>query len=56
MNIVPRIYVACLSAYNNGFLHGEWIDCDQDAEVIWAEIKEMLKASPMPDALIMGDP
>ena len=22
----PRIYVACLAAYNNGRLHGRWID------------------------------
>jgi Antirestriction protein (ArdA) len=21
-----RIYVACLAAYNNGYLHGKWID------------------------------
>ena len=21
----PQIYVACLAAYNSGFLHGEWI-------------------------------
>lgn len=24
----PRIYVACLAAYNNGHLHGRWIDAD----------------------------
>jgi len=30
----PRIYVACLAAYNAGKLHGEWIDADQDAEAI----------------------
>lgn len=46
----PRIYVACLSAYNNGKLHGAWIDCDQDAEAIWDEINVMLKNSPEPDA------
>jgi hypothetical protein len=22
----PQIYVACLAAYNNGRLHGVWID------------------------------
>jgi Antirestriction protein (ArdA) len=25
----PRIYVACLAAYNNGYLHGAWIDAIQ---------------------------
>lgn len=46
----PKIYVACLSAYNNGKLYGAWIDCDRDALDIWAEIEEMLKNSPEPDA------
>lgn len=46
----PKIYVACLAAYNNGKLHGTWIDCDQDADDIQAEIEEMLKNSPEPDA------
>lgn len=46
----PRIYCACLSAYNNGKLHGTWIDCDQDADAIKAEIEEMLTNSPEPDA------
>lgn len=49
-NQIPRIYVACLSAYNNGKLHGEWIDCNQDAEVIWKEIQAILRTSPEPDA------
>ncbi|ANV88901.1 antirestriction protein ArdA [Picosynechococcus sp. PCC 7117] len=42
----PRIYVACLAAYNNGFLHGAWIDADQDAEDIRKEVREMLKTFP----------
>lgn len=45
-----RIYVACLAAYNNGILHGRWIDAQQDESAIWDEIKAMLAASPMPDA------
>jgi antirestriction protein len=43
----PRIYVACLSAYNNGKLHGEWIDCDRDSDEIMDDIKAMLSRSPM---------
>lgn len=46
----PRIYVACLAAYNNGFLHGEWIDADQDVDSLYAEIKKILVSSPIPDA------
>ena len=43
----PRIYVACLAAYNNGYSHGTWIDCDQDKDAIMEEIQEMLKESPV---------
>ncbi len=46
----PRIYVACLAAYNNGILHGAWIDASQDAWAIRGEISCMLQASPIPDA------
>lgn len=28
----PRIYAACLAAYNSGRLHGRWIDATQDPE------------------------
>ena len=46
----PRIYVACLAAYNSGRLHGEWIDANQDPEEIQADVEEMLERSPEPDA------
>ena len=46
----PRIYVACLAAYNNGCLHGAWIDADQDADQIRDEIAAMLARSPVKDA------
>lgn len=46
----PRIYVACLAAYNGGRLHGEWIDADQSAEEIHEAIKQMLSRSPEPGA------
>lgn len=45
-----KIYVACLAAYNNGFLHGAWIDAEQDAYDIYAEVRAMLAASPVEDA------
>jgi antirestriction protein len=46
----PKIYVACLAAYNAGYLHGDWIDADQDADDIYQEIRDMLSRSlfPMP--------
>ena len=48
--IQPRVYVACLAAYNNGILHGRWIDADDGEDAIWAEIREMLAESPIPGA------
>jgi antirestriction protein len=45
-----RIYVACLAAYNNGKLHGRWIDATQGASAIRDEIQEMLSESPEPNA------
>ena len=47
MSEACQIYVACLSAYNNGYLHGAWIDATQDEEEIDAEIQTMLAASPV---------
>jgi len=45
-----RIYVACLAAYNNGVLHGRWIDAAQDADSICDEVNAMLAASPISGA------
>ena len=42
-----RIYVACLAAYNNGILHGGWIDACQDADEIRWAIHDILKFSPI---------
>lgn len=48
--IVPRIYVASLSDYNNGILHGEWIDADQDLDAIQVAVSDMLRRSTDPYA------
>ncbi len=46
----PRIYVACLAAYNAGRLHGAWIDANQDPDDLHEAIQTMLARSPEPDA------
>ncbi len=46
----PEIYVACLSAYNNGILYGQWIDATQPVEMVREAIVQMLKKSPIPGA------
>lgn len=41
-----KVYIACLAAYNNGKLHGQWIDADKGADVIREGIKSVLEQSP----------
>ena len=45
-----RIYVACLAAYNNGILHGAWLDAEQGVDALRAGIEAMLAASPVAGA------
>jgi antirestriction protein len=42
----PRIYVASLSDYNAGILHGEWIEADQNPEDVQEAVLDMLAKSP----------
>lgn len=49
-DLEPRIYVACLAAYNSGQLHGAWIEVDDDAATVRAAIATMLEASPIAGA------
>ena len=50
-----RIYVTDLAAYNNGILHGVWIDACDDSETIKEQINEMLASSPEKDAEDLAD-
>jgi len=43
---VPRIYVASLSDYVAGILHGEWIDATQEPEELNEAVQGMLRRSP----------
>lgn len=48
--IEPRIYVASLSDYNTGRLHGRWIDLEgKSEEDVWDEINTMLADSKNPN-------
>ena len=49
-NDTPRIYVACLAAYNAGQLHGCWIDATREIEEIWANIHALIVSSPVEGA------
>lgn len=46
MSTEIRIYVADLAAYNNGKLHGVWIDATNDLDAIWKQVSQMLAKSP----------
>lgn len=41
-----RVYAACLAAYNNGILHGCWLDVTDDVDKLRAEVAAMLADSP----------
>jgi antirestriction protein len=41
----PAIYIASLADYNNGVLHGAWIDAARDPEEIQADINAILASS-----------
>jgi antirestriction protein len=45
----PRVYVACLAAYNAGCLHGCWIEVGEPDQMR-AAVRAMLAASPEPGA------
>ncbi|GAA0687580.1 antirestriction protein ArdA [Dyella marensis] len=50
---MPRIYVACLASYNNGVLHGRWIDlAGLDVADVQSEIDEMLRESKYPNVAV----
>jgi antirestriction protein len=42
----PRIYVASLSDYNAGVLHGEWLDAAQNLDDLETAVTAMLARSP----------
>ncbi|WP_018599349.1 antirestriction protein ArdA [Mycobacterium sp. 155] len=46
----PAIYVASLADYNNGILHGAWIDAAREPDEIYADINTMLGSSREPVA------
>ncbi len=47
----PSVWVGCLAAYNNGILHGRWIDLDGlDVDELQEAIQAVLADSPEPAA------
>ncbi|MEM9520400.1 MAG: antirestriction protein ArdA [Actinomycetota bacterium] len=48
--IRPRIYVASVADYNNGHLHGKWLDAAQPVEDLNDQVNAMLRTSTQPNA------
>ncbi len=48
--VSPKVWIASLSDYNNGHLHGAWVDADQEPDFIWKGVNEVLRTSRQPDA------
>jgi antirestriction protein len=48
--LAPRIWVGSLADYNNGRLHGEWLEAARGAPEIEADISAMLERSVIPGA------
>jgi antirestriction protein len=46
LSLLPQVWVGSLSDYNNGILHGAWIDAAREPEQIQADIKAVLAGSP----------
>jgi antirestriction protein len=46
----PKIYVASLADYNDGRLHGAWLDAAQEPEALYEQVGAMLARSPVPGA------
>ena len=46
----PKIYIACLAAYNSGHLHGKWVEPADTVEGLQEQINQVLKSSPVKNA------
>lgn len=48
-----KIYVACLASYNNGILHGAWIDAESDVDAMQEQVNAMLRKSRFPNVFVI---
>jgi antirestriction protein len=46
----PKVWIASLSDYNAGHLHGAWVSADQEPDGIWDGINEVLRTSKVSGA------
>jgi len=48
--IRPKVWIASLSDYNGGRLHGAWVEADQEPDGIWEGVNGVLRTSRVPGA------
>lgn len=48
--VAPRVYVASLSDYNDGRLHGTWIDAACEESELYEQVEAILATSQVPGA------
>ena len=49
-----KLYAACLASYNNGVLHGRWIDASSDVDAMQEEVSAMLRESRFPNVTVIA--
>jgi antirestriction protein len=47
-----QIYIACLASYNNGTLHGKWIDATSDVDEMQEDVDTLLRSSKYPNVMV----
>ena len=47
-----KIYIACLASYNNGTMHGKWIDATSDVDEMQEEVNALLRSSKYPNVMV----
>ena len=43
-----QIYIACIASYNNGTLHGTWIDTTSDVDEMQEDVDVASRINPSP--------
>jgi antirestriction protein len=50
LTLHPRVWIGCLAAYNNGTLHGDWVDAAVESDEPYESVQRILASSPEPNA------
>ncbi|WP_454162997.1 antirestriction protein ArdA [Gordonia iterans] len=50
LTLRPQVWIGCLAAYNNGRLHGDWVDAAVESDELYESVQRILASSPEPDA------